>query len=164
LQHEDLLMTLAEVAVTLAALSGVAGIVGSRWQDQGLARSLLLRNVALIGMATALFALLPLVFRGSDVPTSTVWRGCSSLAGLVWFIGYLVHYPSLKRDPTLVDWAFWLALLVSFAGIGAFAWNTFGPSSLSPHRYVLALLLWLSIAGLNFVVSVFSPRGNPPAA
>jgi len=162
MQQEDLLMTLAEVAVTLAALSGVAGVLGGR--SPGLGRALLLRNVALIGMGTGLFAVLPLLFRGTDVPASSVWRGCSALAGLVWFIAFLVHYPSLKRGLIPVDWAFWLSLAISINGIGALGWNVASAGPLSSQRYVAALLLWLSIAGLNFVVSVFSARGEPPVA
>lgn len=61
MEHEDLLLTLSEIAVTLAALSGVAGILGARSGETRIAavEILLLRNVAFIGMVVAAFADVP---------------------------------------------------------------------------------------------------------
>ena len=151
-------MTLAEIAVTIAALSAVAGVVGSETASPRVAlRSSLLRDVARIGLSVGLFCVLPLVFRETSAAPTTVLRGCGALAGVTWLIGYLVYAGRVWRDPAQMNRAFWLGLSITTCGIMFFGSTAVAPGEGSPHRYVLGLLCWLAIAGLNFVSSAFGP-------
>jgi hypothetical protein len=166
MEHEDLLLTLSEIAVTLAALSGVAGIIGARSREGRIAEFeiLLLRNVALIGMVVAAFALLPPVFRGSGASGATVWRLCSALA-LAWWLGayglFLRQAATPLRSGEFSAGTFSLGLALNVTGAILLGWNALWSSSRSPQRYVLALMCALALAVVNFVITALRPR--PPA-
>jgi hypothetical protein len=167
LQHEDILLTLGEIAVTLAALSGVAGVLGSRSGQTPLSdlEILLLRNVALIGMGVAAFALLPLPFRGSPSEASSALRVCSAVAALFWLGGYVLtlrRVLTALRSRELSRGTFVLGLAFNATAVLLLAWNVLTPTQESPRRYVLALMSLLAIAGINFTITVLRPR--PPAA
>jgi hypothetical protein len=167
LQHEDVLLTLGEIAVTLAALSGVAGVLGTRSNQTRLSdfEILLLRNVALIGMAVAAFALLPLPFRGSPIEALSALRVCSALAACCWLGGYTFTFRRIftaLRSRELSLGTFLLGLTFHATAVLLLAWNVVAPTEGSPRRYVLALMSVLAIAGINFTVTVL--RARPPAA
>ena len=162
--HEDLLLTLAEIAVTLAALSGVAGILGARSGQSQLApfEILLLRNVALIGMVVAAFALLPPTFRGSAIGDASAWRLCSVLALACWLAGYALFFrravPPLRSGEFSAR-VFALGLAFNVAGVTLLAWNVVRPGPPNAgQRYVLALMCALALAGINFIVTALRPR------
>ena len=167
LQHEDVLLTLGEIAVTLAALSGVAGVLATRSDQAPLSdfEILLLRNVALIGMGVAAFALLPLAFRGSPSEALSALRVCSALAASSWLGGYVLTFRRVftaLRSRELSLGAFVLGLAFNATAVLLFAWNVVDSTGSSPRRYVLALMSALAIAGINFIVTVLRPR--PPGA
>lgn len=167
MEHEDVLLTLGEIAVTLAALSGVAGVLGARSGQSQLSgfESLLLRNVALIGMAVAAFALVPLAFRGSTIGASSALRVCSALAACSWLGGYVFSFRralAAQRSGELSVGAFALGFVFHVTAVTLLAWNVVAPDPGSPRRYVLALMCALAIAGINFMVTVLRPK--PPAA
>lgn len=147
--QQDLLLTLAEISVTIAALSAVAGVV----QREGLTAvaSGLLRDVAIIGMLVALFALLPLIFWNEG---PNVLRICSAGAAILWLIGYAFYLRGVFRDRSQISAAFWIGMIITLLGVGLFAFCAL--SSVNMTYYTLALLAWLAIAGLNFVASVFA--------
>ena len=149
--HQELLLTLAEIAVTIAALSAVAGVV--RREGLGEVASGLLRDVAVIGMFVALFALLPLIFWHEGW---VAFRYCATGAAIVWFVGYLVYLKGAIRDPWQISVAFWIGAVVTVLGVGLFVVSAFAESDVVATFYLLALLAWLGIAGINFVASVFS--------
>jgi len=167
LQHEDVLLTLGEIAVTLAALSGVAGVLAARpGQAQFSAfKVLLLRNVALIGMVVAVFAILPLAFRGSPISNPSAFRLCSALAMCSWLGGEALFFRrglAGLRSREISASEFWLGFTLNATAVTLLAWNALAPNPTSPHRYVLALMCVLAVAGINFIVAVLRPK--PPAA
>jgi hypothetical protein len=167
LEQEDVLLTLGEIAVTLAALSGVAGILAARPGDTQLSafKILLLRNVALIGMIVAALALLPLTFRGSAISSLSALRICSTLAMCCWLGGEALFFPrgrAAVRSGEISASAFGLGFALNAVAILLFAYNVLAPTPSSPRRYVLGLMCALAIAGINFLVAVLNPR--PPAA
>ena len=167
MQHEDVLLTLGEIAVTLAALSGVAGVLAARSGETHLSafKILLLRNVALIGMAVAAFALLPLTFRGSPISNPSALRLCSAFATCCWIGGQALFFRRghmAVRSREMSTGQFGLGFALNATAVTLFAWNVLAPTPSSPQRYVLALMCALAIAGINFIVAVLRPK--PPAA
>jgi len=165
LEHENLLLTLAQIAVTLAALSGVAGMLGARSGGTRIAafELLLLRNVALIGMTVAVFATLPVTFQGSEIRPFAAWRLCSGLASSCWLVGYGLFFRRAVtplRSGEFAPRVFLLGLAFNVAGVVLLAWNVVAPSPSSAQRYVLALMCALALAGINFVITVLRP--SPP--
>lgn len=164
--HEDLLLTLAEIAVTLAALSGVAGILRVRPGETQMApfEIHLLRNVALIGMVVAAFSLLPLTFRGSALGEGAAWRLCSALALAYWSAAYglfLRRAAAPLRSGEFSPGIFSLGLALNVVGATLFGWNALAPGPGSPQRYVLALMCALGLAGINFIITAL--RKSPGA-
>ena len=82
--QQELLQTLAEIAVTIAALSAVAGVV--RHEALSGVAAGLLRDVAVIGMLVALFSFLPLIFWNSE--TINAFRLSALRAASMWLLGY----------------------------------------------------------------------------
>jgi hypothetical protein len=167
LQHEDVLLTLGEIAVTLAALSGVAGILAARSGQTQLSafKILLLRNVALIGMVVAAFALLPLTFRESAISIPSALRLCSALATCCWLGGEALFFRRGRmavRSREMSTGEFGLGFALNTTAVTLFAWNVLAPAPSSAQRYVLALMCALAVAGINFIVAVLRPK--PPAA
>jgi hypothetical protein len=164
--HEDILLTLAEIAITLAALSGVAGILGARSSQTKVAafEILLLRNVALIGMAVAVFGILPLTFRGSAINDVVSLRLCSALVVVCWLVGYGLFLrravPAL-RSGEFAAGVFLVGLAFNVVGAALMLWNVASPSSASAQRYVLALMCALALAGINFIITAL--RLDPAA-
>jgi hypothetical protein len=166
-EYDDVLLTLGEISVTLAALSGVAGILGTRSGQAQLSdfEILLLRNVALIGMGVAAFALLPLTYRGSTIGGLSPLRVCSALAACSWLGGYALSFRRVLtalRCRQLSVGTFMLGLAFNATAVLLLAWNVVAPAPSSSRRYVLALMCVLAIAGINFIVTVLRPRS--PAA
>ena len=155
--HQELLLTLAEISVTIAALSAVAGVV----QQQALSSvsSGLLRDVAVIGMMVALFALLPLVFWTNE--SLIAFRTCAAAAALTWLCGYVIYLRGALKDKTQITTAFWIGMVITLFGICLLVTCMFSEGEAAITTYLLALLTWLAIAGLNFVSSVFSEPGAP---
>lgn len=167
MEHEDVLLTLGEIAVTLAALSGVAGVLGTRSGQTQLSvfEILLLRNVALIGMGVAAFALLPVALQGWTPGGSSALRLCSALAAGAWLGGYALSFRRVLaalRSRELSLGPFALGLAFNATSVALLAWNVVAPDPGSSRRYVLALMCALAIAGVNFIVTVLRPRS--PAA
>ena len=160
----DLLLTLAEMGVTLAALSAVAGVIGPRRADGRPGLSIrLLRDVAILGMQAGFFAVLPLIFLGNG---PAVWRWCSAAALVLWVALYATFLrdalgPVREGAYSLVE--FGSGLAITLLGFGLLASNVFWPSGASTRRYVLALVCMLVLAGGAFVLGAFVRR-EPPAA
>ena len=163
MEYEDVLLTLGQIAVTLAALSGVAGVLAARPGQTELSafKIVLLRNVALIGMIVTVFALLPLTFQGSEISSSSAIRLCSVLALFCGLGGYAFFLPrgraALRSGEISAGW-FGLGFALNAAAVFLFAWNAVAPTPSSPQRYVLGLVCALSIAGINFIVAVLTPK------
>lgn len=163
MEYEDVLLTLAQIAVTLAALSGVAGVLAARPGQTELSafKIVLLRNVALIGMIVTAFALLPLTFRGPEFSGTSAYRLCSVLALACGLAGYAIFLPrgrAALRSGEISAGAFGLGFALNATAVVLFAWNAVAPTLVSPQRYVLGLMCALAIAGINFIVAVLTPK------
>jgi hypothetical protein len=126
---------------------------------------LLLRNVALIGMVVAAFAILPLAFRGSAISNPSAFRLCSALAMCSWLGAETLFFRRglvALRSREISASEFWLGFALNATAVTLFAWNALLPNPTSPNRYVLALMCVLAVAGINFIVAVLRPK--PPAA
>ena len=163
MEHEDVLLTLGQIAVTLAALSGVAGVLAARPGQTELSafKIVLLRNVALIGMVVTVFALLPLTFRGPGISSTSAFRLCSVLALFCGLGGYAFFLPRGRealRSGEISAIAFGLGFALNAAAVVLFAFNVVAPTLSSSQRYVLGLMCALAIAGINFIVAVLTPK------
>lgn len=163
MEHKDVLLTLGQIAVTLAALSGVAGVLAARpgQTDLSAFKIVLLRNVALIGMIVTVFSILPLAFHGPMISSTAAYRLCSILALFCGLGGYAFFLPQGRtalRSGEISASAFALGFALNAVAVVLFAWNAIAPTLSSPQRYVLGLMCALSIAGINFIVAVLTPK------
>ena len=149
-------MTLAEIAVTIAALSAVAGVVTR--ESMSVTASGLLRDVALIGMLVALFAVLPLAL--VDFGAARVITRSALVAAVSWLVGYVAYLNGVRKDRSQISTAFWLGLVITVVGEALLVTAAMNLLGLGATWYVLGLIAFLSIAGLNFIASVFG--GNNP--
>lgn len=149
--QQDLLLALSEVSVTIAALSAVAGVVKSDALNR--ISSKLLRDVAIVGLLVALFSLLPLIFW--DDSSNFAFRLIALSAAITWLLGYIGYLRGVLRDRSQVTTPFWMGLLITVGGIVLFGMAALSERPYPGTSYLVALLAWLAIGGLNFVVSVF---------
>jgi hypothetical protein len=156
-EHEQLLSTISQVAITLAALSGVAGVLGTRTGGSPLdeATRVLLRDVAAIGLVATLLSLLPPLFERTPAE-GFVWRLLSGLAAAYWVLALRHAVPRLVGLLSRRRSNFFLTgPAATLVGLFLFSWNVIAPDSASPNRYVGALLCLLCVAGTNFIIAVF---------
>ncbi len=153
--QQELLLTLAEISVTIAALSAVAGVL--KHDSLRTVSSGLLRDVAIIGMLVALFAILPLVFWRDD--TIVAFRLCALGAVVTWLVGYVAYLRGVLRDRSQITATFWIGMVITVLGVVLLLVCAASDKTSNITLYLVAMLAWLAIAGLNFVASVFSgPR------
>lgn len=150
--EQELLLTLAEISVTIAALSAVAGVVKHEALD--VVASGLLRDVAIIGMLVALYAFLPLVFWSDD--TIIALRVCAVGAAITWLIGYALYLRGALRDRSQITSTFWMGMVITLLGLALLVFCIFSEGKVGITLYLAGMIAWLAIAGLNFVASVFS--------
>lgn len=150
--QQELLQTLAEIAVTIAALSAVAGVV--RHEAIDVVSAGLLRDVAIIGMLVALFSILPLIFWSDE--TIIAFRLCAPAAALMWLLGYGFYLRGVYKDRSQITVVFWIGMAITLLGLGLLFASMRSDDKSNITLYLVGMLSWLAIAGLNFVASVFS--------
>ena len=159
----ELLLTLAQIGVTLAGLSGIAGAIqlGQAARSTNLSDRLL-PAVATAAMPAALFAVVPVGLLGGE--DAAVWRLCSIGALMIWAVIYGSYIPLLIRMVRRAQRFEWINPLVGFLltvlGMGLLAYNVIAPSIASPRRYAMADICLLVIAGVNFFAYVFGLRAR----
>ena len=156
---EQVLVTVAEVAVTLSALSGIAGVLGPRVGDSAFDQRtrILLRDVAGVGLVAALLALLPLLFDSASQAESLKWRIFSGIAAVFWVVAFMQAVPRLTRLAPFQSAVRWVGPAATLVGMLLFSWNVLSPDSASPNRYAGGLIGLLVVSGSNFVLAVFDP-------
>lgn len=169
MNHHEVLLTLAEIAVTLAALSAVAGVIESRRAEPSQSRisMRLLRDVAVLGMTAAFFAVLPPIFGGGSGEETQVRRWCSAAALGVWIVDYVTFLREALRavQTQTFSWTdISVGLAITLLGFGLLTYNVFMPYGAAPERYILAILCLLVLARLDFLAGAFDLRSGPPAA
>lgn len=150
--QQDLLLTLAEVSVTIAALSAVAGVV--RNETLSVVSFGLLRDVAVIGMLVALFAFIPLIFWNED--TVIAFRLSAVGAATTWLVGYAVYLGGVFKDKSQITKTFWVGMAITLLGLFELVLCALSEERAAITFYLIAMIAWLAIAGLNFLASVFS--------
>ena len=151
----ELLELLAQLAVTIAALSAVAGAT----QQSGTTpeANYLLRDVALVGLTVALYAILPLLMLEGGMALELTLKVCGSLAGLCWLTGYCFYLRRIWGESEKFTTAFFVSLVVTILGLVLFASSIFDPRGV---LYVSGLVCLLAIAGMNFISAVFPPKNG----
>jgi hypothetical protein len=162
LPNQEFLFTLAEVAAAFVGFSLIGGIL--RTAD-GAARFLLMRDVAQVSLTAVAGSLLPYVLFQFGLQGEALWRVSSVGLTLGWFIGGAFAYRRAGIAGILWDWA--PALLVvgslgNLGGVGLLLWSAFFGGSFSGPRYLLALCMLLTLAGLMFIWATFQKASDPP--
>jgi len=166
--RHDLLLTLAQIGVTLAALSTVASVFSPRGVESPRDRLSvrLLRDVATVGMLAAFLSLLPLAL---DEGSAMVWRWSSAAAAVSWLALFAAFArsggPLLRASrphPKFALVPMVLGPLTTLLGMVLLTYNVIAPSTASPQRYALAVMGMLVIAAMNFLSGAFALRPRPP--
>lgn len=163
----DLLMTLAEIGVTIASLSAVAGVIESaRGESQAHPMTIrLFRDVALLGMLAALFAVVPMVVEPTPSRGGEPWRWCSSVGAAVWAILYAAFVrevlPAVRKDRLWVPFLFGLS--ITLLGLGSLVYNAILPSTSASQLYTIAVVCLLALAGFDFLIAAFRLSNLLPA-
>ena len=159
---EEVLLTIAEVAIAFAGFSGLVAIFGSRaagrWSRSDRYRLALMLETSL---AAILFAFLPFSLRYLNVEGSVLWTVSSGGLATFLLVELILVIPRTRRlyrgsgetlSPTfglIIASLALLALIVQVlnaAGIGLH--RDFGP-------YLVGLLLLLVVSGIQFVRLLF---------
>ena len=155
MNFELVLATLAQVSVTLAALSGVAGVLGPRLSGVNISEGtqILLRDVAVLSLFVGFLSVLTLIV--GHVDSVIVLRLLSGIAIILWTGALFFSWPKIRhlfktRSPT--HFVGWTSTLV---GMSLLLLNVFAPSTWSASRFAGGLLCMLIIAGSNFLIAVF---------
>jgi hypothetical protein len=127
-------------------------------------RSLSIRDVAEVGLVCLGGALLPSAFHAFELPAEVTWRAASAAFSALWINGFFIGMRRFWRSGTAKDAPVFLAFgpVAGIIGNLLLWWNVLSPT-LAPGRYVAALLLYLTVAGLSFIAAVFHGRDEPAA-
>ena len=156
--NADLMLTVAEVAVTFAGFAGLVTVIAQRLSggDTFLAIGRL-QSMLVLSLLVAAFSFVPQLVAGFGLSEEAVWRTSSGLYGLAW-VGYLLLFylrlgSALRaagtkyRGVALYINAVVHAIspLLLFAGVAG-VWN-----SMTAQVYTIALFGMLYISGVVFV-------------
>ena len=156
--NEDVLYTLAEVAVTLAGFSGLVVVFrlpGTRsWSPTELGVLWFLIGNSLIVL---FLSLIPIPLALAQCSQDGIWGFCNGLLAVWFFAGNVIGIRARRRDPTrvsvpIITPALWFTLVVAFAMGTALllsAFNVLLPRSQS--LYVLGLIVLLGFAAVQFL-------------
>ncbi len=168
LPHENLLTAMGEVAAAFVGFSLVVGVLRARSSASAEESRKLhsMRDVAEIGLVAVAMSFLPLVIHAFGASPDTTWR-VGSASFLV--LGLLSAGASFRRRSGLdyfrsepIQAVFVLPLQLGAISLMSINLLAGGPSS--GPRYVAAVLLALSAAGVLFVNATFqSGRDRPDA-
>ena len=97
--NEQILDTLANIGVTLAAFSGLVGAFRARGPDKWSATEFrVLWFLILDGFLVVFFALLPIPLTLAQLSADMVWGICSALLGTWFIVGALLAWMGDRRD------------------------------------------------------------------
>ena len=169
LPHENLLTTMGEVAAAFVGFSLVVGVLRARStgsMDEA-RRVYSMRDVAEIGLHAVFMSFLPLVIHAFGASPDTTWRvgSASFLAIGVLRAGVSTrrrggYLKSFRAEPI----QFLVLLPLQLGVIGLILVNILAGGPSSGPRYVAAVLLALSAAGVLFVNATFNSARDRPDA
>ena len=140
--HEQSLDTLANVAITLAAFSGV--VVAFRVRGARTWSSTELRVLWFLvadSFLVLFFALIPLPMVLANWSSNVIWGLCSALLGTWFLVGFMLALRGERRDRAAQQWITVPVITPIFNGIYLIA-------------LVMGIVLWLSVFDL------LVPRGQ----
>jgi hypothetical protein len=157
LPHADLLTTIAEVSAAFVGFSLVVGVLRSRGPGS-VERFLASRDVAEIGLIAVAAAFLPMALYAHGWGLEVCWRVASLGLSAAWLGSLGVAVRRRMREgvatpgPALVG----VLLTLGVVGNGLLLANTFAPGPGSGARYITALLVFLVLAGILFIIATFT--------
>lgn len=77
-------------------------------------------------------------------------------AALIWVLGYGFYLRGVNKDRSQITVVFWIGMAVTLLGLGLLLASMHFDDKSNITLYLVGMLSWLAIAGLNFVASVFS--------
>jgi hypothetical protein len=160
LAYRDVLLTIAQVSAAFVGFSMVVAAIQSRSSHPG-ARFSAIRDVAEIGLYVIAGALLPIGAHAFNLDSTTVWRLSSAVVGSLWILGFTFAQIRFRRAGAGLGlgklFPIWAAMAIGCVLLGNILlwWNVVVPGGLMAARYLLALVLWLSIAGGLFINATF---------
>lgn len=159
LPHQEFLFTTAEVAAAFVGFSLVVSLFSPRSSSEAV-RAVSLRDVAEISLVGVAGSLVPYVLFQFQVAADTLWRFSSLFLAVTWIVGFLFGSRRFRQagggSPLEVAPGFIRVTgLIAMGGSALLWWNVAVPSSFSSARYLLALLLLLTMAGCIFVFAAF---------
>jgi len=163
LPHQEFLFTTAEVAAAFVGFSLISSILRPAGEIQ---RFLQLRGVAEVSLIVVAGSLLPYVAFQFDVQGEWLWRASSGALALTQLVGGGLAYRRshmieslLRSAPRLTAFG----TLGNLCGIGLLLWTVFVGGALSAPRYLVALSILLTLAGLMFVWATFLKASDSSA-
>jgi hypothetical protein len=164
LPYREFLFTVAEVS---AAFVGFSLLVSILKPAEDAVRFFSMRDVATISLIAVAGSLIPYVLFQFGIRGDPLWRASSGGLSLGWLIGLafsMRRFVALGSPPWRTPALAAVGGLINLGANGSLWWSVFAGGSLSGPRYILALLLLLSIAGVLFIWAAFQSASNPPAA
>jgi hypothetical protein len=168
MEHSDILLTLAEIAVAFAGFASLIGLLGRSSSFLDSSRLVGMVRTALIAAA---FAVAPLVPHALGISEGTAWRisGASFFAvnGVVTFLSWKVLYRAWKAGLWTMRVGYF-TFPMGLAGLAlALASCLVASPSLAAGLYLSSLVSLLTISGVLFLgvfTSFVRGRGDPSAA
>ena len=158
MEHNDTLLTIAEISVALAGFATLASIIGRRADDESRNRDALRLQIMLeVTLENMAFALAPLPFIHS-VPDPMIWRIASALRVILLVGNFTYSIRRARSQPMAFDqhWLTVSTLCLAAIGLLANAGNAFGLGGSQAFSLYLgglvtslvsSALLFLAVAG-----------------
>lgn len=164
MEHQDYLLTLAEVAAAFVGFSMLVGVIGRDSRAHDLRRSLLY-DVAQIGFMVIGGALVPYALSSVPISPAATWRIASLMLLVTWIglatLAYRRLYGVAGREglKAVLGRGLWYVNHLSvLVGNALLLWNVVWPGPGSSARYLGALLMLLLIATYVFLRAGFAQR------
>jgi hypothetical protein len=163
LAQESTLQTIAEISAAFVGFSLVGGLLGTQSADRY--RFYSIRDVAEVGLSCLLGALIPSAIHAFGSRADVTWRLASGIFLVLWSASASIGISRFWRAGVQrhAPRYLWMGPISGIVGNALLLWSVLLPSASSPARYVLALILLLSFAGVSFIAAVFHGRTAPPA-
>ena len=172
MEHEGILLTLAQIAATFIGFTGIVYAFarvsgGAQGSLVGIAR-FRLRSMVIAGLQSLMIAILPFIFLAAGWPDGRVWQA-SSLVAIVFLLWsslfYLRNYISLRRDygAQFVHWLLLGSSLVVFPAMAVLqlcnvmGWG-FGPTFCP---FLIAVEGMLLVTAAIFIILIFRTDAAP---
>jgi len=160
----DALLTIAQLAISLAGFSAVVSAFTVRGELTQADRSKFLWLIA-TALVAALLAFVPIILDEARMDGIQLWRVSSLIMVLAWFVSMGIWLVELLRDrrrrssPSFADGPLLVVpsvgnLILQLFNVSGMAWQP------SPAAYIVGTLVWLYAASLAFLSIVLERPGD----